>query len=156
MQDSVDEPCALEVLTISYLAETPAALDVTLDAFEVEGNIADAFDILQQRIPFFPLSELKFPDKVSECGSFLGGVLGRSSETSLLTLPPKAAALGAFLLLSRVNEGDFSARVGPVTSDIRRLVSAERDTTGPIPLGIRNSPVLTVAVGVVQLLDTQA
>ena len=42
------------------------------------------------------------PRKVSKSGSFLGGVLGRSSETSLLKLPPKAAALEAFLLLSRV------------------------------------------------------
>ena len=92
----------------------------------MERHIAVAFDILQPRIPFLTLSKLTFSDKVSECGSFLGGVLDRSSKTSLLTLPPKSAALGAFLLLSRVKDGDISARVGPVTSDIRRLVSAER------------------------------
>ena len=56
VQDSVGAPCAPEVLTISDLAATPAAVG----AFEVEKSTAGAFDILQQRIPFQPLSKLKF------------------------------------------------------------------------------------------------
>ena len=54
-----------------------------------------------------------------------------------------------------MKDRDFSARVGTVTSDIRRLVSAERYTTGPIPLDIRDLPMFPVAVGVVRFLDDQ-
>ena len=50
---------------------------------------------------------------------------------------------------------EFSELVASVPLDTRRLVSAERDNTGPIPLLIQNSPMFPVAVGVVRLLDTQ-
>jgi len=111
----------------------------------VEGFTADACEIPRQQTPFQPLSELSFPEKASKSGSYLGGVLGRSSVTALLTLPPKAAALEALLLLSRVQNGAFSARVGPVPIRLRRLAYAERYTPGSIPLDIRNLPMFRVA-----------
>ena len=121
----------------------------------MEELIADAYAVLQQQIPFQPSAKLPFPDEVSKSGSFLGGVLGRSSVTGLLALPPKAAALEAVLLLSRVKNGDFSARVVSVPIAIRRLASAERSTPGPIPLDIQNFPMFPVTVGVVRLFDDQ-
>ena len=151
MRASDGEPRTSGIITISVLAATPAALD----DFEVEELIADASTILRNWVPYQPLSKLTFPSEVSKSGSFLGGVLGRSSETSLHALPPKAAALETALLLSRVKDGDFSARVGPATSDIRRLASAERHTTWPVSLDIQNLPMFPVAVGVVRLLDDQ-
>ena len=132
-----------------------AANSAVHDAFDVEEYNEVAFAILQPRIPFVSLSKLTFPDQVSQCGSFIKGLLGRSSATSLLTLPPKAAVLGAFPLLSRVKDVEFSALVGPVPRETCRLVSAERDTTGPIPLVIQNSLMFPVAVGVVRLLDAR-
>ena len=64
VKDSVDEPCAPGVLTISDLAVNPAALD----AFGEEEYIAVAFDIPQPRSPFFPYpssrSRIKFPNVV--------------------------------------------------------------------------------------------
>ena len=73
--------------------------------------------------------------------------------TALLTLPPKTAVLEALLLLSRVKNGAFSARVGPVLIHLRRLASAERYTPGSIPLDIQNLPLFRVAVGVIRLFD---
>ena len=121
----------------------------------MDGLIADAYAILRPRTPFQPLAKPPFSKEAPKSGSFLGGVLGRSSETGLLALPPKAAALEAFILLSRVKDRDFSARVGSVPSDIRRLASAERHSTGPIPPDIQNFPMSPVAVGVVRSLDDQ-
>ena len=60
VKDLVDKPCAPEVLTTSDLAATPAALD----AFDVEENIAVAFDILQLRIPLFPYPNKRFRIKI--------------------------------------------------------------------------------------------
>ena len=54
-----------------------------------------------------------------------------------------------------MKDGDFYERVGPVTSDIRRLVSGERYIAGPVPLDIQNLPVFPVAFGVSRLLDGQ-
>ena len=151
MRASDGEPRTSGIITISVLAATPAALD----DFEVEELIADASTILRNWVPYQPLSKLTFPSEVSKSGSFLGGVLGRSSETSLHALPPKAAALETALLLSRVTNDGCSARMGSVPIDIRRLAFTERYTPGPIPVNIKTLPVCPVAVGVVRLLDDQ-
>ena len=100
----------------------------------------------------YPCPKHTFPSEVFTHGPLLRGVPGRSSETRLFALPPKAAALEAALLLSRVMDGDFSARACPVPIDIRRLVSAERYTAGPVALAILTLPVLPVTTGVVRLL----
>ena len=42
--------------------------------------------------------------------------------------------------------------MGPVPIDVRRPVSAERYTTGPIPLAIQALPAFPVSVGVVRSL----
>ena len=126
---------------------------MALDGFEAEELIAEGSAILRQRTPYQPLPKLTFPSEVSSLGPFLRAVLGRSFKTSLIAFPPQAAALEAVLLLSRVKDGDFSARVGPVPIDFRQLVSAKRYTTGPISMAIHALSVFPVAVGVVRSLD---
>ena len=80
------------------------------------------------------------PRKVSKSGSFLGGVLGRSSETSLLKLPPKAAALEAFLLLSRVKvRSRLVGREMPPTRTRECQIKPRRALSGSL---VRSRPLL--------------
>ena len=108
------------------------ALPVALAASGEAEPIATAREILRQQDPVPSLHKLPFPTDAFKSGSFLAGVLQQSSETALLALPPKDAALKAILLLSRLQDGDFSARVGTVLIHLRRQAYIEQVEPGPI------------------------
>ena len=147
-QASVDAPGPPKVPKISGLAAVNASCSTPIfdsaanlaapDAFEVDEYTEVALAILRSRSSFGSLSKLKFPDQDSKFGSFLGSVLRHSSETALLTVPPKAAVLSAFLMISRLKDVELSALVASVPPDTRQLAYTERNTTGPIPREIQN------------------